>query len=176
MPATNQINAMETIRPMAEGVVTLAVVSAMIHTFGSMVPYVTAASGFSKSSAPSKSAGPGAELESINKRISRLRYVMDNAGEALKGTRAHREKLMREYKLYVMPSVTELIKYPKLRATELLLRNAEKNYDRMELSMMFLRKKRKELQVKLGVRAEEEGPRRTYTVMKKFREPMRREF
>jgi hypothetical protein len=84
---------------------------------------------------------------------------------------------MQEYGLGVLPSVTEMKKYPKLRMTDYYLRRAEQDLDRMELSMMIMQKRRKELQTQLGIRPDEgEGVRRIYPAMKKFRPPPELEY
>lgn len=166
MSTANQINTMEVVRPMADGIIALAMISAMSSSFGAM-GMAAGMSGFS---------GPYEELQNLNKRISRLNYVLENQKEAVRGTRTHKAKLMQEYGLTVLPSVVEMKKYPKLSRTDYLLRKAEQGLDRMEVSMISLQRRRKELQVGLGVRAEEEEVRRVYPAMKKFVEPRRREF
>ncbi|MCJ7760626.1 hypothetical protein MUP59_05730 [Candidatus Bathyarchaeota archaeon] len=181
MTTTNQVTPMELIRPAANGLIALAMVSAMasmmvmatsttvgaagIHTMGSFIPYT----GGSKKKQPTgvSSSSSDEELEDLNGRISRLRYVMENQAEALNGRRAYRDDLMRQYGLYVLPSMVELNKYPQLRSVNHLLTQGEKNYDRMELSMMFLQKRRKDKQIQLGLRNAEAERKKTYTVMKK---------
>lgn len=167
MSTTSYLNPMEVIRPMAEGVIMLAAVSAMAGSFGSM----GMAAGISSFS------DPRLELKDLETRISRLSYVLENQREALKGTRQHKANLMHEYGLSVLPSVVEMKKYPKLRATDYYLRKAEGNVDRMEVKMLNLRKKRKELQMRLGIIPhEEEEVRRVYPATKKFQPPLERRY
>lgn len=166
MPTTDQINPMDVVRPMAEGIIALAVVSAMANSFGAMGMAGGAGGLFD----------PYEELESLGKRISSLSYRLEIQREAVKGTREHKIKLMKEYGLGVLPSVVELSKYPKLKTTDYYLRKAEKDLDRMEVSMLNLQRRRKELQVKLGIRAEESEVRRVYPAMKKFIPPTERRY
>lgn len=165
MPTANQLDPMEVIRPAANGLVALAVVSAMSSSFGAM-GMAAGMGGFSS---------PYEELENLDKRISRLSYRLDIQRESVKGTRIHKAKLMQEYGLGVLPSIVEMRKYPKLRTTDYYLAKAEKDLDRMEISLLNLQRRRKELQTKLGMRKEEEGEkRRIYTAMKKYEPPTER--
>ena len=78
--------------------------------------------------------------------------------------------MMQEYGLGVLPSVVEMRKYPKLKLTDYYLQTAEKDLDRMEVSMLMMQRRRKELMTGLGMReGEEEGVRRIYPAMKKYR-------
>lgn len=180
-PTTNTIGTMEVIRPLSDGIIAMAVMSAMasmmamatsttvsaagLHTMGSFVPYV--GGGRKRSTGESSN-----ELDSLNERIRKLNYVLENQREAVRGTRGHKVKLMKQYGLGVLPSVVEMKKYPKLRMTDYYLRKAEQDLDKMELNMMNLQKERKELQMKLGMRPDEgEGVRRVYPALKKFRPP-----
>lgn len=195
MPTTNQVKPAELVRPMVDGIIAMAMVSAMtsmmamatsatvsaagISTMGSFIPYTGGRKeqgGFStgKQKQPTRRvfSNPHEELESLNKRIRSLSYKLEIQREAVRGTRIHKAKLMQEYKLGVLPSIVEMGKYPKLRMTDFYLNKAEKDLDRMEISMLNLRRRRKELQVKLGLRVEEgEEVRRVYPAMKKFKPP-----
>jgi len=179
--STNSINPLAIVRPLSDGIIAMAMVSAMtsmmamatstavsaagISTMGSFIPYT----GGGKKRYPSESSN---ELDSLNERIRKLSYVLENQKEAVRGTREHKAKLMQEYGLTLLPSVVEMSRYPKLKMTDHYLRKAEQDLDRMELSMLNLQRRRKELQTKLGVRAEEGGEvRRVYPAMKKFRPP-----
>lgn len=167
MPATNQTTLMQAVRPMADGVIVLAMISAMSNSFSAM----------GMAAGAGRFSDPYEELESLNKRISRLSFRLENQREAVRGTREHKVKLMREYGLTILPSVVEMKKYPKLKTTDYYLKKAEQDLDRMEVSMLSLQRRRKELQIKLGIRpGEEESVRRVYPAMKKFIEPIRREF
>ena len=164
--ATNAINPMALIRPMAEGMIAMAMVSAMSGSFGFMG--AAGAASFSN---------PREELNTINTKISRLSYVLENQRDAVKGHRIHQAKLMREYGFGVMPSLVEMKKYPKLKNIEYFLIKSEKDLDRMELRMTLLQKRRKELQTMLHLRIdEEEEARITYPAMKKFIPPPERRF
>ena len=200
MSTANQISPMEVIRPLSEGIIAVAMVSAMasmmamatstavsaagISTMGSFVPYTgggrkrqkSSSTEVQKQSTRRAFSDPYEELESLNERIRKLDYVLENQKEAVRGTREHKAKLMHEYGLTVLPSVVEMGKHPKLKTTDYYLRKAEKDLDRIELSMMYLQKRRKELQVKLGMRVEESEMRKAYPAMKKFIEPTGREF
>lgn len=158
------INPLTLVRPMADGIVVMAMVSALSSSFGSM-GMAAGMGGFSS---------PYEELESLDERINRLSHKLENQREATASTRIHKAKLMREYGLTVLPSVVEMAKYPKLRATDYYLRKGEESLDRMEVSMLNLQKRRKELQTRLGMRVEEEEVRRVYPALKKFREPPER--
>lgn len=165
MSTSNQvINPLAIVRPMADGIMALAIVSAMSSSFG----YMGMAAGMGGFSNPRE------ELESLNKRISKLSYKMDIQRESVVGTRKHKAKLMQEYGIGVLPSVVEMRKYPMLRTTCRYLDVAEKDLDRMELSMLNLQRRRKELQIQLGIRVDEGEPRRVYPAMKKFIEPPER--
>lgn len=180
------------VTPLANGIITLAMVSAMasimamatsttvtaagISTMGSFIPYssgsrrkkqTTASSGEKKQPARITFSNPYEELESLNETINKLSYKIDSQKKSVQGTREHERKLMIEYGLGIMPSVVELKKYPKLRATHYQLVTAEKDLDRMELSLMFKQRRRKELQMKLGIRAEESEARKVYPATKK---------
>ena len=165
MSTTNEINPMGIIRPAAEGVIVLAVISAMANSFGAM----GMAAGMSSFSDPYE------ELKDLNRRVSRLSYAVEQQRESARGTRIHMAKLMQEYGLSIRPSIVEMKKYPKLRNTDHVLSQAVKKLDGMEVGLMNLQRKRRELQTRLHVRPdEEEGPRRAYPAMKQYVEPARR--
>ena len=191
MSTANQVSPMEIVRPLADGIIVLSMVSAMasimamatsttvgaagIHTMGSFMPYV---GGGGKKQPTTKSFSSSQEdLDSLNERIRKLGYRLEIQQEAVRGTREHKIKLMQEYGLGVLPSVVEMRKYPKLKATDYYLAKGEKDLDRMEVSMMFLRKKRKDMQIALGIRPEEgEDVRRVYPATKKFIPPTERRY
>jgi len=170
---------------MTDGIVAMAMVSAMtsmmamatsatvsaagISTMGSFIPYTGGGGKRSTSESSSK-------LDSLNERIRKLGYLLENQKEAVRGTREHKIELMHEYKLITLPSIVELKRYPKLRLTIYYLAKAEKDLDRMEVSMLNLQRRRKELQMKLGMRAEEGEVRRIYPAMKKYVPPMERRY
>lgn len=183
MSTAGQINPTEVLRTMSTGVITLAVMSSVasmgIHTIGGMVPYVTAAhatyTGGKEKPAGSQSAEE--ELAYLNTQIRNLSFRLENQRTAVVGTRSHKAKLMREYHLIVEPSVVEMKRYPRLRLTDHYLRKAEEGLDKMEVRMLLLQKRRKDLQVRLGLRVDEgESTRRMYPTTKKFVPPPAREF
>lgn len=158
-----QVSPMAIVYPMANGMIAMAAVSAMSSA---------AAAGGLGGFAAFGGMGPREELESIEVRIRKLSYVLENQRNAVVGHREHKIKLMKEYGVYVLPSEAEMrTKYRKLYFTDKYLRVSERELDKMELNMMRLQKRRKELRAVLGMRAEEEPKHVRYPAMKKFKPP-----
>ncbi len=183
------ISPMQVVNTMANGIMTMAVVSAMLNTFGNMVPYVAVSSagakyhnapdsGIKKQSQSRAKKTGNAELDMLYDKVRKINYAM--AEYDLVGTRQHQEYLMKKYGLTVMPSVTELRKYPDLRATERDLRIAEVEVARLEINRLVKMKRIKELEAALGIGTKQEleemniPPHHSYTAYKKFSPPMRK--
>ncbi len=145
MTTTNsqQITVQAVLPPLVNGVFSMMVVGMMV--------------GMVATGKSSSSSRPKYELAEINERISKLGYVVNNLKEAVAGHREHLIKLMHDKGLTVMPSTSELkAHYASLYLTEQYTTRSEKSLDGAELRLMLLKKRRKELQIALGIRMEED--------------------
>lgn len=95
------------------------------------------------------------ELAKLEEKIRQLSYVIANQRTATTGTRRYKAQLYKEYGISVSPSLVEMKKYPKLRKVEFMIKDGEKNLERMEVNMMWKQKRRKELMIGLGLREED---------------------
>lgn len=100
---------------------------------------------------------PEEELKVLNLRIRMLEPKIEDLRELTTERREHRDKLMKKYSLTVTPPEAQMReKYRDLYFTQRYLKLNEQELDRMETRMLLMMKRRKELQVMLGMRPEEE--------------------
>ena len=185
------ITAKSAIAPLAEGLMAMAIMSTMSNIIAMGTIKASVAGGFGASvGAGATAGGEGGwgwhkkygslqeELKDLNKSIPKLGYVLENRQNSLIGTREHKLKLMKEYKLGVLPSLVELKrKYHNLYVTELYVTSLEEDVGRMETRMMLMKKRRKEIWQLLGIYGVEEQyeqPHTQYTQLKRFTPPTRR--
>lgn len=109
-----------------------------------------------------------AELADLSMRIRKLGFVLERYRTSIVSLRKRRIFLMKHYGLIITPPLVEMSKYPQLRAVETNIKNVEKDLNRLEIKDMMMRKRKNELQMKLGIKAEEPEPRIQRPVMKKF--------
>jgi hypothetical protein len=164
------VDPMAIITPAAQGIMAMA----MIYTMASAeVSFGASLTGtYAARKAFEGFASPQEELASLNKRITILNTQLERQKEAVVGLRNHKYNLMKEYKLYVLPSVVEMIKYPKLKTTDYYLRTAEANLDKMEVKMINMQLRRKQLLQKLGIVGEEAPMPQHYTAPKRYKRPL----
>lgn len=99
---------------------------------------------------------PEDELANLNERIRRASFARDTYKKRVQGLRERRNTLMKQYGLSVYPPLTEMkTKYHSLYRTEQSLTDAEKELDGVELRIILLGKRRKELETALGRRHED---------------------
>jgi len=155
---TPVLSPLAVITPMANGVIALAMVSALSQSMS------TLGMGFASYSNPHE------ELKSISRQIFILNTKIERQREGIVSLRHHKEKLMHDLKVTLLPSEVEMKrKYPKLYYSDRYLRDYEKQLDRMEVRMMLLKKRRKDLSIKLGLREGEDVERTRYAAMKKWK-------
>jgi len=163
MTTSSVINPMAVITPMAEGVMALAVISAM-STAGELGMMGAGYAG---------PVNPHIQLKEINEKIRRTSFILNKQRDGVVSLRNNRQRLMQLYNLTLMPPQMELKrKYPQLYYTNISLDSAEKDLDRLELRMTLLRKQQKELSIKLGIKPEDMPQHQRYPAKKKFVEPM----
>jgi len=158
LTAQQQLNAL--VETTALGMISMLAV----HGMSQFVAYGVAASASTSVGATSAQA----ELSELNERIRKLNFVMENYRSSVVSLRNRRAWLMKEYGLSVTPALVEMKKYPQLRMVERNLKTAEEQLARLEVKDMNLRKRRNELQRKLGIKPEELPPHTQYAVTKKF--------
>lgn len=106
---------------------------------------------------------PQEELGLLNIQIPRLVEQIDSLNELTTERRQYRASLMKEYRLSVIPSETEMKqRYSRLYLTEKYLAANEKRLGELEVRLIRKQKRRKELQQMLGIRPEEEEKRQVY--------------
>jgi hypothetical protein len=121
------------------------------------------------------SMNPYDELQDLNRRIPRLRDEVEQKEFAVRGLREHRISKMQEYGITVTPPLAVLKRdFPQLYSTEKYLKSAQEDLDKLETRLTLSYKRRKELQIQLGIRPDEIPTRKSYTVMKKFNPPTER--
>ena len=156
---SNNITPMQMVAPMASVITAMATMYALSAGFGAY----GAAAGFHSWSSPQE------ELESLNKRIIYLNKDIDRQREAVVGTRRHKQKMMLDNHLTILPSISELRKYPALRITILYLATAERDLDKMEVKLTLMQKRRKELKIALHLKADEQPMPTHYQTSKGYK-------
>ena len=118
---------------------------------------------------PKSQVSTTGELAELERSYRNMGFIHENLMISLDAAIVNKKRLKTEYHMTLTLGLEELhVKYPKLWMTELHLRKAQQEVDRIELNMMLKLKKINDLRVRLHLKKEEDELAKPLTVMSKY--------